>query len=173
MTSTGRTFWPLDPRADEIDVRDIARALSNLCRYTGHTARFYSVAEHSCYVSDACSPENALWGLLHDAAEAYLGDVARPTKHAAFGDRYREVEQRVLEAVCERFGLPVEMPTEVHVLDDIVLETEVLSLMPALPDGARWTSQRPRAGLAIECWSPRRAEREFLSRFDGLYEEAS
>lgn len=77
LTSTGRQFWPLQPRADEICIEDIAHHLSMQCRFTGATRFHYSVAQHSVLVSQlAPDGENPLWGLLHDAAEAYLVDVA-------------------------------------------------------------------------------------------------
>ena len=75
QTYTGIQFWPLDPRPEEIDIQDIAHALSLLCRFNGHCQRFYSVAEHSVHVSTILAPEFGLWGLLHDAAEAYLSDI--------------------------------------------------------------------------------------------------
>jgi hypothetical protein len=80
QTYTGRQFWPIDPRADEIDIVDIAHALSQQCRFAGHCKSFYSVATHSWHTSNVCNSENALWGLLHDAAEAYLVDLPTPIK---------------------------------------------------------------------------------------------
>ena len=67
QTFTGRQFWPADPRADEIDIRDIAHALSMQCRYAGHCTQFYSVAEHCVLLANAI-PEQKLWALLHDAS---------------------------------------------------------------------------------------------------------
>jgi len=64
-TASGRKMFPLDPRAEDIAIEDIAKALSQLCRFTGHCRSFYSVAEHCLRVSHACDPADALWGLLH------------------------------------------------------------------------------------------------------------
>lgn len=164
LTHTGLRFWPLDPRPEDIRIGDVAHALSNICRFTGHTRHFYSVAEHSCHVSDLAPPDLKLWGLLHDAAEAYLGDLARPTKYATFGDTYRQVEDRIMECVAERFCLPLPRPDEIHVLDDVVLETEAERLMPPLPSG-EWTRQKADRWLAIRCWYPHDAKRHFLDRF--------
>ena len=75
QTYTGERFWPLDPRIEDIHIRDISMALGKLCRYGGHTIFFYSVAEHSVLVSEYVPEEYALWGLLHDASEAYLSDI--------------------------------------------------------------------------------------------------
>ena len=171
LTYSGRRFWPLDPRPEDIDIEDIAHALANLCRFTGHTSRFYAVAEHSVHVSDSASAPHKLWGLLHDAPEAYLGDLARPTKqaHAGFGLAYRRVERRLMLAICERFELLTVEPLEVLALDDLVLETEAEALMPPLPGGRRWTGNRPIAGLKINCWSSPIAKATFLARFHRLY----
>src|SRR4051794_15527189 len=79
-TFSRRQFWPLDPHSDEIHIEDIAHSLSQQCRFGGHSRSFYSVAQHSCLVSALCKANDALWGLLHDASEAYLGDIPRPLK---------------------------------------------------------------------------------------------
>ena len=71
QTYTGKKFYPFDPREEEVDILDIAHALSQLCRFGGHTKEFYSVAEHCVLVSMCCPSEVKLLGLLHDAAEAY------------------------------------------------------------------------------------------------------
>ena len=131
-THTGRRFWPLDPRPDEIDIRDIAHALSNQCRFSGHSNRFYSVGEHSLRVSGIVPPEHALWALLHDASEAYLVDLPRPLKHTpGFAEVYREAEARLMLAVAERFGLDPVMPDEVERADQILLATERRDLLGA------------------------------------------
>src|SRR3990167_3312305 len=109
LTYSGTKFWPLNPRVRDVVVRDIAHALAHKCRFTGHVKRFYSVAEHSVILANL--PELAeqpcevrLQALLHDAAEAYLPDVARPIKDALVG--FREIEEGVLRVVFERFQLP-------------------------------------------------------------------
>jgi hypothetical protein len=61
QTATGRPFWPIDPRPEDIDIEDIAHALSMLCRFGGHCLRFYSVAEHSVLLSQYVAPEHKLW----------------------------------------------------------------------------------------------------------------
>lgn len=82
QTYTGRVFWPLEPRPEDVDIVDIAHALANLCRYGGHSKVFYSVAHHSVLVSQIVPPADALWGLMHDSAEAYVIDLIRPIKHS-------------------------------------------------------------------------------------------
>src|SRR6266496_1501995 len=87
MTYSGELITPLNPDPDDIQIEDIAHALSNQCRFSGHCKQFYSVAEHSCRVSDLCSYEHQLGGLLHDGTEAYLSDIARPIKQQpGFGE---------------------------------------------------------------------------------------
>src|SRR5690349_19702773 len=105
QTFTGRRFYPLDPKVEDIDPTDIAHALSLICRYGGHVTRFYSVAEHCVLLSHAVSPENALWALLHDATEAYVGDMVRPLKQHM--PAYRDVEDRLMLVIADRFGLPI------------------------------------------------------------------
>lgn len=136
MTYTGRMIDPLDLNELDVDIRDIAHALSNTCRFGGHSRRFYSVAEHSILVTlwlmDQKQPASGcLWGLLHDAAEAYLGDVPSPYKSKAlfrvgnFHETYKEVENRTMSTIASAFGLPRPMPLLVHEIDRLVLNYEL------------------------------------------------
>ena len=104
QTYTGVRFYPMDPRPEELDIRDIAHALSLICRYGGHVDRFYSVAEHCVLMSQCVPEEHALWALLHDASEAYVGDMVRPLKRQL--PEYEAAEGRVIAAIVERVGLP-------------------------------------------------------------------
>jgi hypothetical protein len=108
----------------EADVRlpDIAHALSLINRYTGHTTAPYSVAQHSVMVSHLCRPEDAAWGLLHDASEAYLGDVARPLK--ALLPDYVELEHHVQRTIGKHFGLSWPIPESVKAADSMALLAE-------------------------------------------------
>lgn len=167
VTYTGRSFWPLDARPEEVDVRDVAHHLSLLNRFTGATRGGVSVAEHSCHVSDVLPPEFRLWGLLHDASEAYLGDIARPLKiHPEFA-AYRVLEAQLMKVVCDRFGLAWPEPPEVKYADNSVGKAERIAQMAEFPPGAIDFDAEP-ADVEIHCWSPRRAEREFLRRFERL-----
>jgi hypothetical protein len=164
--ASGRQFWPLDPRPDEVHIEDIAHALSMMCRYGGHTTRFYSVAEHCVHISRACSPENALAGLLHDASEAYATDIIRPIK--PFLPGYRQIEDRLSDCIAAAFGLPEAMPAEVKALDIAILRNEyeqIMATCPAEDWGLRYSGI---PGLALQGWPPSRAKARFLARFREL-----
>jgi uncharacterized protein len=166
-TFTGRRFYVLDPRAMDVDVDDIAHALSMLCRFTGHVREFYSVAEHSVRVSRLCDPADALWGLLHDSSEAYLADMNSPLKRTPEMSRYRTAERHVMAAVIERFGLGPHEPPSVKTADRRLLVTEKRDLMPPSPPWEDFASFEPLAEKIVP-WSAKDAERAFLRRFDEL-----
>jgi uncharacterized protein len=132
-TRFGVKFYPLDPKSSEILPEDIAHALSNICRFGGHTKKFYSVAQHCVLVAqwitmNGGSREESAGGLLHDASEAYLGDVISPLK--SFFPAYKVVEERAQEAIFKRFNLPVKMPAIVKKADQVILACEVRDLIP-------------------------------------------
>lgn len=167
-TASGRKFWPLQPRPEEVYIEDIARALSNQCRFTGHTREFYSVAQHSCLVSDFLRKEGrvmALWGLLHDASEAYLSDIARPVKYQM--PEYRQIEARLMEAVATRYALPMPEPPEVKHADNVLLMTERRDLLPGAAEAGLWVDVEP-LPEGIVPWSPDYARSAFLDRFYDL-----
>lgn len=122
QTHSGKRFYPESPRAEDIYPEDIAHALSMLCRYGGHIDRFYSVAEHCVLVSEGVSEKNAIYGLLHDATEAYVVDVPRPVKRIL--GNYNELEKKVWFTICERFGIDPEVPAEIIEADTRILLTE-------------------------------------------------
>jgi len=158
----GTHFWPLDARPSEIHVDVIAHALANLCRFTGHTRRFYSVAQHSVLVSLACDPADALHGLLHDASEAYLCDIARPIKHSPAMAGYREAERRLEAVIAEAFGLATTMPASVKRADEVLLATEMRDLMLACRLHAEPLAE------PIVPWFSEEARARFLARYDEL-----
>jgi hypothetical protein len=166
QTFTGRAFYPMAPHADEVDPVDIAHALGLICRYGGHVKRFMSVAEHCVLMSQAVAPENALWALLHDATEAYVGDMVRPLKHAM--PAYREAEDRLMLVICDRFGLSYDCPAEVKAADNRILRDERAALMA--PSPLPWKSIEDVAplGVRVEGWAPAVAEERYLSRLTEL-----
>jgi hypothetical protein len=131
LTHTGKRFDLFEPDADMIDPRDISHSLAHLCRFNGHTREFYSVAQHSCIVADLVPEEHKLAALLHDATEAYLGDMTRPLKQ--WMHAYQDFEDRTWRRVCERFDIPSELPACVQQADLIALATERRDLMPTDP----------------------------------------
>lgn len=170
---SGRRFWPLDPRPEDIDIHDIAHALAIVPRFGGHTKFPWSVGIHSILVSGACDPKDALWGLLHDASEAYLLDVQRPLKRLPEWSFYREVEDKVQRVVCDRFGLPHEMPASVHQADGDVLLAEAKALMGDEqgrlgPEWDKWLVNHKPAAVPIYEVGWRVVRDLFLDRFREL-----
>jgi uncharacterized protein len=171
-TYTGVRFYPFTPRPDEIRIEDIAHSLANQCRFNGHCPKFYSVAEHSILVSRLVPEEVALWGLLHDAGEAYISDIIRPIKaflHVKWPVEFRsifDVEDVILFTVAARFGLDSRPPASVFDADQVALVSEYRCFFPSneLP-GLGWVTPTRRP---IGCQPPEVAERLFLERFNEL-----
>ena len=167
QTFTGIQFWPMDARPEEINIQDIAHSLAMLCRFNGHCRRFYSVAEHSVHVSQVVAPMLACWGLLHDAAEAYISDMPQPIKREL--PRFAHFEERLLQVIAQRFGLPLPMPPAIKQADMQLLATEKIALMGQEP--APWDAMPdPLLPSMIQAWSPERAKQEFLHRFATLFD---
>ena len=146
-TFSGRRVDPLNLRAEDVDIKDIAHALARQCRFNGHCAGYLSVAAHSVRVHDLLAgTPHQLWGLLHDAAETYLGDMIRPMKHSGDFDEYYRAEAVAERAIADRFGLTLPIPPEVHAADSI----DVLDELNRLWCKVGW---------------PDRDELEFLERF--------
>ena len=165
-TYSGVRFWPLLPNPDDILIEDIAHSLSLQCRFAGHARVFYSVAEHSVRVSQLCRPEDALWGLLHDASEAFICDVPAPLKSLPAFEAYRAAEHDLQQLVAARFGLPAEQPTSVTETDQSMLRIEMRDLLTA---GSTDRKKAEQTLSITKPWSPRMAEGRFLSRFHRLY----
>ena len=130
QTHSGVAWNILNPDPEAVRIEDIAHALSNQCRYNGHTSEFYSVAEHSVRVSSCLPPKHQLAGLLHDAAEAYLGDIVRPLKPLLEG--YKALEHKTMKAILAGLGLDglaVCHPEIEYVDKNTILATEGRDLM--------------------------------------------
>jgi uncharacterized protein len=190
QTYTGRAFDLLDPKPEQIDPLDIAHALSNLCRFTGHAREFYSVAQHSCLVAEItrdlwdgpqpCPAVVCLAALLHDAAEAYIGDVSTPLKRALrladggaeyCASPYDSVEAVIERAVLDRFGA-TDAQGKAHTLikraDLIALATEHAQLFTGPPPRS-WGLELPQPWpYKITPWAPAMAQVQFLQAF-GFY----
>lgn len=165
QTFTGRQFWPLDPRVEDVDIKDIAHSLSMQCRYLGHTKYFYSVAQH-CVLASMHSSEPK-WALMHDAGEAYSHDIVRPLKRAI--DDFERIEMRLLEVVAEKFGLSLPLPEEIKRIDYIMLATERRDLMTSPPVPWLAAEQVEPLDDIINPWEPEIAETIFLNRFSDLF----
>lgn len=165
-TFSGNRFWPLDPRPEEIHIEDIAHALSNICRYFGHCHAYYNVAEHSVILASYVPRHLALQALLHDAAEAYVGDMGRPLKDCL--PEYVAIEQNIAKMIFEKFRLPWPMNSYIKEIDNRILLDERAKLM--VPSGWEWeyTKGLEPLGVTISCWTPREAKREFLRLFSHL-----
>lgn len=193
-TFTGRQYWPLDPRPDEVCVEDIAHHLGMMCRYCGACRRFYSVAEHSVGVLHVVT--QALWhgehgrnlttadvrrirrhALMHDAPEAYCHDLIRPIKRCVSG--YAEVEAANHDAVCLRYGLGLVGTigsTVIKLADNAMLLAEQAALMAPAP--AKWSPIDVPAEMLADAkmflerngtgWSPQEAKVEFLGEWEAL-----
>jgi hypothetical protein len=166
QTYTGKQFFPMDPRPEEVFIVDVAHALSQICRFGGHTSKLYSVGQHSVLVARKVlevDPENAFTALLHDAQEAYIGDMVNPLKKSQA--EYREVEQRLWEVIAEKWDLPFELPQSVMEADLRMCATEARSLL-RWPPPADWSLSHvePYPDTIIP-WEPPAAELEFLRMF--------
>jgi uncharacterized protein len=180
LTSTGRQFYPLQPRAEDVCLEDIAHALSLKCRFTGHCREFYSVAQHSVLVSEylaaqGATPELQLAGLLHDAAEAYLPDVATPIKEALYvvdpllhPEAFGVTEYRLLHAICELLGVQSGLCylPQIKLADRVLLMTEKRDLMATPPEP--WDHAVPHLWNTIIPQPPREAKQSFLQRYGRL-----
>jgi hypothetical protein len=180
QTYTGRRFWPFDPRPDDVDFRDVAHALANVCRFGGMCKTFYSVAQHSVLVA-SLGPQDrgGLWWLLHDAPEAYMGDITRPIKQHLFVSQtpgymtpagrplpIAAAELRLMTCVAEALELPRDPDwAAIKEADDVVLATEARDLMPTPdPEVAKWYQRHEAKMLKTKIvpWSPTVAEQAFV-----------
>lgn len=178
ITLTGKHVYPLDFTPDMIDLEDIAHALSNLCRFTGHTRKFYSVAEHCVHVAytlykrgdnDLLLP---LQGLLHDASEAYMNDLAQPIKRMPQLEVYTAAERQVERTILDYFGIPISgYGALVKQVDLQMLHYEGVCFFGSIED---WDESIKLAGLpnprpTIHHWSPPQAKQRFLDLFTHLW----
>lgn len=171
-TATGISFWPLDPAPEEVHIKDIAHALSNICRYNGHVKTFYSVAQHCVLVSRQVrkrsgNPEAIRQGLLHDAAEAYVGDMIRPLKRCL--PEYKVVEEKVHASIMKRFDLPARLYPVVKRADEDLLTAEAWALMSA-SSVIHWSLPSVLdPEIKIRPLAPKAAHRLFVEEFSTLW----
>lgn len=166
-TYCGNRVHPLRPSPEEIAIDDIARSLAQQCRFLGHTDSHYSIAQHCVLVSELVPAQDALWGLLHDASEAYLGDLPAPVKREPEMSIYRTAEDRLMACIARRFGLPPKKPRSVTLADKVALATEFRDVTTV--EDPDWIVEEcgvaPMADYTIFPWPPAVAEDRFLRRF--------
>jgi uncharacterized protein len=162
-TASGKTINLLDPDPASIWIEDIAASLSKTCRFGGQTNAFYSVAQHCCMVSDLAPERLKLPALLHDASEAYLGDVIKPLK-VIIADSYCPIEDRFMEAICMVFNIDTALMAEIKPYDQqaLLIEHELLQRNNPAPYLELTKTKY------IDFWQPQYAEEMFIATFDFL-----
>jgi len=172
-TYSGYDFHYLNPRAEDIDINDIAHALSLLCRGAGHIAKFYSVAEH-CYLTSKWAEEElgdielAKWMLMHDAPEAYLADLPTPLKKLL--PDYLKMEDSIMAVIADKYNLdPTITEAQVKEIDKQILLTERNTLMTHVK--TRWVYDDLYEPMPIELptWSPDEAKIKYMEQFNKLF----
>jgi uncharacterized protein len=172
QTVSGRFVNPFEPDPAQLDLEDIARALGNLCRFGGHSRSFYSVAQHSVIVSELVEErggdaEDVFAALMHDAAEAYLGDMPHPIKHRSpLGTAFKVAEERLEEVIRARFAIKADVP-EIKRADRALLATERRHFSAENWHWPELEGIEP-LELELEAWSPDEAARAFARRFAEL-----
>lgn len=170
-TRGGRVFHYQGDSLDDININDIASALSKCCRFVGHCRRFYSVAEHSYYASYQVPPAYAYAALLHDASEAYLSDIASPIKRQM--PEYKVIEEGLMDRIAKRFELEPKFWHDpiIKRADMEMLKTEAYQLFDS--KGAGWgiPEDLEMYPHVLTCYNPDAAEMLFLRRFEELDRE--
>lgn len=171
VTYTGRHFYASDPKPESIDIRDIAHALSYLCRGNGQVTSFFSVGQHCIHCAREArarglSPRVTLACLLHDASEAYMTDVPRPYKQYLPG--YREQEDRLLSVIYATFlGAPLTCDelNEVKTIDDDMLWFDLHVLLHNSQEGPQ---PQVFSAFSYEELPMAEVEKQYLALFDEL-----
>ena len=164
QTFTGKQFHLLNPRPEDICIEDIAHALSMLCRFTGHTRVFYSVAEHSMHCSLVVPKEHRLQALLHDATEAYLGDLSAPLKSLNLLNGYSLIEADIWRVIARAFQIPHVIHPKVKDADRYLLGREAKFFWTD-EQTKDWEVPIPSKRHPLQLLSPANAEVGFLQMF--------
>jgi hypothetical protein len=172
QTVSGRWVNPFDPDPEQLDPGDIARALANQCRFGGHCRVFYSVAQHSVIVSELVEQrggdvEDVFAALMHDATEAYLGDMPHPLKHRSpLGAAFQEAERKLERAIRARFAIRADVPA-IKPADRALLATERRAFSAEAWHWPELDGVEP-LDLELTAWTPDEAERAFSARYAEL-----
>lgn len=189
-TASGRLIDLERPQAGDIALPDVARGLSNCCRFAGQLPQFYSVAQHSVLVASLVDPPFKLQALLHDASEAYMGDLSRNLKHHELLNGYRVLEERLQNAIHIRFDIGATGLTGVDTVktaDNLAAIFEHVTLRErkqfesghdiarmlrhGFIKGDSWedlVSLADRLPDGVACLTPEEAERSFLRFYEDL-----
>lgn len=174
-TYTGKQVDPLHMRVEDIDIQDIAKPLSHICRYVGQCKRFYSVGQHSIHVAELVEgamiekegwnkeviDKTCLAALLHDAPEAYTNDISRPVKYSL--KEFVEIEKRLMGVITERFNLQGADWQLIKKMDNAMMATEAYQLMKS--KGKGWWLPEPRLEYGIPEMSFEEVTYQFIERF--------
>jgi hypothetical protein len=172
QTVSGRWVNPFDPDPAQLDPGDIARALANQCRFGGHCRVFYSVAQHSVIVSELVEQrggdvEDVFAALMHDATEAYLGDMPHPLKHrSALGAEFKAAEDHLEQVILDRFSIKADVP-EIKRADRALLATERRAFSAETWHWPELEGVEP-LDLELTAWPPDEAARAFAERYAEL-----
>lgn len=169
LMHSGHTFDLAEPERGPILAEDIAHHLAQICRFNGATRGIYTVAQHSVHVSEIVPEQYQLAGLLHDAAEAYTGDITSPMKEL-LGQTYRNVYRRIEAAIAARFRIP---PAYIHsdiikYADMVLLATEKEQLLPKSDVPWPCLDGIEPMNVQLPVWPPGQAKMEFLQRLTKL-----
>lgn len=168
----GEFFDFSDPDPSVIEAEDIAHALSNLCRFNGHTEEFYSVGEHCVLMTKIVEPEYRSWALMHDAGEAYIGDLPTPLKTLLLPE-IRDIEEAILKAVVSKYDLETYgssiYPEEIHTADLQMLRMEKEKVQCSNKDWPVFSDLDVKMpDIQPQFWNPPEARRQFLDAFHSL-----
>lgn len=163
---SGNYFDLADPKTDTILISDIAVGLANTCRFGGQVLHYYSVAQHSVLVSENVPEDLAFAALMHDAAEAYVGDVIGPLKQLL--PEFKVIEDRVEQAICKRFNLGSMKHPEIKFADLRLLCTEQRDLTAGKDHNWNGLDAYPALEQQIVPLMPEQAAALFLARFEEL-----
>ncbi len=156
LLRSGILFDVFNPNMENVNIQDIAHALSNICRYGGHSPKFYSVAQHSVLCSyQEGTPTEQLEFLMHDSSEAYLADVPSPIKKNL--PNYIKIEESLLEVIFFKFSLNYPLSDKVKQVDSELLSYEFKNFFE-IPN------------KDFQFWSPEDSKARFLERFNELYQ---
>jgi 5'-deoxynucleotidase YfbR-like HD superfamily hydrolase len=165
-TFSGNRFYPLEPSIDHVAIEDIAHGLAYQCRFNGQTCEFYSVAQHSLVVAALVPPHLRLAALLHDASEAYVGDMVKPLK--VLLPAFAGIEDKVSALIAAAFDLDFSDYAPIKRADLIALATEKRDLMPHSTERWAYLDDVKALPEPIVAMDPRAAKQAFLAEFARL-----